>query len=277
MEIIEKTIIGKRTQQECEDGITVNDRFVAVIDGSTSKTAARIDSSMSNGRFCMETIKAFIDNMPAKTSMEEFCKGITNTIYKIYAEYGYDINRLRAMPTERATASAVIYSRHHRQVWLVGDCHCMVNGTYYDNPKPYEESIAARRSAFIKNELDKCKDAYDLQKSIDGLRVKDTGRIHILPELIAACSHQNKNYAVIDGFDMPVNLIKVINVPPQKTEIILASDGYPFIKSTLKQSNEALMKLINTDPLLIDKYQATKGVMKGYNSFDDRSYVRFRD
>ena len=140
-----------------------------------------------------------------------------------------------------------------------------------------EDIIAAKRSVFIKNELHKCKDAADLQKKIECLRINDTGRCHILPDLIVACSRQNMDYAVIDGFDIPMDKVKVIDVPPEETEIILASDGYPFIKETLGQSEEALARLIEADPLLIDKYRATKGVMNGYASFDDRSYIRFRD
>lgn len=232
---------------------------------------------MSNGRLCMETVRKFVAAMPEETGVEDFCKGVTEAVHEIYTGYGTDTVRLRTEPAGRATASAVVYSRRRRQVWLVGDCHCIVGGTYHDNPKPREDIIAAKRSVFIKNELHKCKDATDLQKKIECLRINDTGRCHILPDLIAACSRQNMDYAVIDGFDIPMDKVKVIDVPPEETEIILASDGYPFIKETLGQSEEALARLIEADPLLIDKYRATKGMMNGYASFDDRSYIRFRD
>ena len=35
-----------------------------------------------------------------------------------------------------------------------------------------------------------------------------------------------------------------------------------------------LERIIKNDPLCIDIYKATKGVMKGYKSFDDRTFVR---
>ena len=38
MIIIEQSIIGKKCQEVCEDGLVVTDDFIAVIDGSTSKT-----------------------------------------------------------------------------------------------------------------------------------------------------------------------------------------------------------------------------------------------
>lgn len=232
---------------------------------------------MSNGRLCMETIKGFIDNTQYDASVEEFCRGVTKAIQEIYTEHGFDIERLKTTPIERTTASAVIYSSHRRQVWLVGDCHCIVNGIYYSNPKPDEEIIAAKRSAFIKKELSLYKNKDDLSKRIDALRTCDTGRNHIIPDLIASCSHQNKDYAVIDGFEIPVDKVRIIDIASSDTEIILASDGYPFIRETLQQSEDCLREIISADPLLIDKYKATKGVMKGYLSFDDRSYIRFRD
>lgn len=239
-----------------------------MIDGSTSKTPIRINKEMSNGRFCMEMIKEFIEKMPEDISAGDFCKEITGTISHIYDSYGIDMKRLSGTPTERITASAVIFSMFHRQIWMVGDCHCMVDGIYYDNPKQDEEKIAAMRSEYIKSELQK-------GVSIDSMRTKDTGRMHIVPYLIAACSQQNTGYAVIDGFDIPMDKVRIIDIKQQNAEIILASDGYPFIKSTLKDTEEALQQLIAADPLLIDRYKATKGVMNGYSSFDDRSYIRF--
>lgn len=37
MKIIESNIIGKKSQEACEDGLVMTDDFIAVIDGSTSK------------------------------------------------------------------------------------------------------------------------------------------------------------------------------------------------------------------------------------------------
>ena len=42
MKIIEQNLVGKYTQDTCEDGIVITDNFIAVIDGSTSKTTFRL-------------------------------------------------------------------------------------------------------------------------------------------------------------------------------------------------------------------------------------------
>ena len=53
MKIIEQQIVGKHTMNDCEDGIVVTPHFIAVVDGSTSKTPHRFHPDMKNGRYCM--------------------------------------------------------------------------------------------------------------------------------------------------------------------------------------------------------------------------------
>lgn len=70
--------------------------------------------------------------------------------------------------------------------------------------------------------------------------------------------------------------VKVIPVEDHGAEIVLASDGYPFLRPTLQESEAALRKLLAQDPYCIRSFVATKGTMLGNRSFDDRAYVRFR-
>ena len=112
-----------------------------------------------------------------------------------------------------------------------------------------------------------------MSKRFDELRIKDIGRDCIKNELRSCCERQNRDYAVINGMDIPENLVHVIPVAHAR-EIILASDGYPILKRTLEESERELERIIMDDPLCIDIYKATKGVMKGYKSFDDRTFVR---
>ena len=92
-----------------------------------------------------------------------------------------------------------------------------------------------------------------------------------LPALKAACLEQNAAYAVIDGFEIPMDKVKIV---PSGTEVILASDGYPYLAGTLEESEERLQKQLEDDPLCIYSFKATKGLMIGNISFDDRAYVR---
>jgi glycerophosphoryl diester phosphodiesterase len=266
MTILEQCTIGKAGQEKCEDAVVVNDRFAAVIDGSTSKSHQRFNPDMSNGRLCMTLVRQLLNTMPADTPSERFCQDITANVRAVYLQAAADMEQLTNHPTERMAASAAIYSPARREVWLVGDCQCLVDEQFYDNPKPYEEPVAEMRAAYIRLQLMQGRPTSDFQKH-------DEGRDFVLPVLIDSCRYQNKTFSVIDGFSIPASKIRIIDVS-QAREIVLATDGYPFLRSTLAESEHELAQLLAEDPLCIHRFKATKGLMQGNKSFDDRSYLR---
>lgn len=273
MKIIESNIIGKKSQETCEDGIVITDDFVAVIDGSTSKTPTHLAPDMKNGRYAMVLISEYIQKkLKAEASVDDFCQGVTAYIYnKVYCELKVE-GRLSIHPEERLTASAVIYSRARREVWMVGDCQAIIDGKLYENGKPYEQEIAEKRVALIKQGMSPAE-----------------ARQAIVPRLVQAMlDGQNRSYAVIDGFPIYREGVKVVacqsatfgevgdwNGSNGFQEIILASDGYPFLKPTLAESEAALADQLTHDPQNMDTFIATKGLVEGNRSFDDRAYVRF--
>lgn len=123
MKIIERNIVGKKSQETCEDGIVVTDDFVAVM-----------------------------------------------------------------------MASAIIYSRMRKEVWMVGDCQAIIGGKLYENNKPYEQEIAEKRVALIKQGMIPA----EARKTIEPLLVQ------------AMLDGQNKSYAVIDGFPIYREGVKAV-------------------------------------------------------------------
>lgn len=265
MNVIEKIIIGKKSRKACEDGLVVTDDFIAVIDGSTSKTPKHLNLEMKNGRYAMMLISEYIrQELKADALADDFCQGITHYICdKVYKPLGV-AERLLQHPEERLAASAILYSRARKEVWMVGDCQALIGGKLYENGKPYEQEIAERRVALIK----------------EGMLPAEARR-QIEPLLVEAMlSGQNKTYTVIDGFPIYREGVKVVPVSSSKTvssssEIVLASDGYPFLKPTLAESEAALANQIANDPQNISCFIATKGLVEGNKSFDDRTYIRF--
>ena len=82
MKIIESSIIGKKSPEACEDGMVVTDDFIAVIDGSTSKTPKHLNPDMKNGRYAMMLISEYIrEELKADASVDEFCQGVTAYIF----------------------------------------------------------------------------------------------------------------------------------------------------------------------------------------------------
>lgn len=266
MTILEQNIVGKHSAEDCEDGIVATPAFVAVIDGSTSKTPRRISPSMRNGRYCMTVTARFIESMPADISLEDFCNAITAKIHSLYPT---DDTVQRLHPEERLCASAVIYSNHRREIWMIGDCQCMVNGKLYTNGKPSEAAIARQRSEAFRGQ-----EALHPDMTVGGLIVHDYARDTVLQQLVDSMQGENKTYAVIDGFPIYRQGIKTIAVPTN-AEVVLASDGYPFLASTLEKSERKLAAQLSQDPFNIGSFKATKGLMRGNVSFDDRAYIRF--
>ena len=279
MKIIESNIIGKKSQEACEDGLVMMDDFIAVIDGSTSKTPKHLSPDMKNGRYAMMLISEYIQQeMKADATVDEFCEGITAYIYnKVYLPMGIE-EQLRLHPEERLTASAIIYSNQKKEVWMVGDRQAIINGKLYDNSKPYEQEIAQKRVELIAQGLSPA----EARKQIEPLLIK------------AMLSGQNQTYTVIDGFPIYREGVKIVALKMKlasssidtyfqehpkpvssPNEVVLASDGYPFLKPTLAESEAALAHLIAHDPQCIHDFIATKGLVAGNKSFDDRTYVRF--
>ena len=288
MKIIESSIIGKKSPEACEDGMVVTDDFIAVIDGSTSKTPKHLNPDMKNGRYAMMLISEYIrEELKADASVDEFCQGVTAYIYnKVYEKLGVE-ERLKKHPEERLTASAILYSRIRNEVWMVGDCQAIIAGKLYENGKPYEEKIARKRVELIAQGLSPA----EARKQIEPLLIE------------AMLSGQNQTYTVIDGFPIYREGVKVVSVsdsssvqdsvpasdsvpcsdsasasdtiPSSSSEIVLASDGYPFLKPTLAASEAALAEQIANDPQNIHSFIATKGIVEGNKSFDDRTYIRF--
>ncbi len=254
MTITEHFICGKHTAADCEDGIVITNDFAAVIDGSTSKTPKRLDPSMKNGRFAMLLISEYIKQMPADYTMNDFCRGITLRIAKEYAKRGITEDMAKH-PEERLTASAIIYSNSRKEVWMVGDCQAIIDGKHYDNSKPYEQEIAMQRATLIKN----------------GMSPKEARRA-IEPQLIKAMLEgQNRQYAVIDGTPIYMPGTRIVTASHC---VVLASDGYPTLLPTLHESEEALAQHLTDDPQNITDFIATKGLVEGNVSFDDRAYIK---
>lgn len=288
MKVIESSIIGKKSPEACEDGMVVTDDFIAVIDGSTSKTPKHLNPDMKNGRYAMMLISEYIrEKLKADASVDDFCQGVTAYIYnKVYEKLGVE-ERLKEHPEERLTASAILYSRTRNEVWMVGDCQAIIDGKLYENGKPYEQEIARKRVELIEQGLSPA----EARKQIEPLLVE------------AMLSGQNQTYTVIDGFPIYREGVKVVSVSDScsvqdsvpasdsvpcsdsvsasgtflvsSSEIVLASDGYPFLKPTLAESEAALAEQIANDPQNIHSFIATKGIVEGNKSFDDRTYIRF--
>src|SRR5699024_899233 len=172
-------------------------------------------------------------------------------------------------------AVMAVYSKYYNEVWIVGDCQCFVRGKVYNNSIKIDEIASYARSIYLEAELKS-------GKSIENLKRKDTGREYIAPLIRSQQYFQNTkptdeySFEVINGYPIYQSEICKIQLSESDREIVLASDGYPFLKQTLEESEEALKITLKEDPLCFRQYKSTKGLSSENISFDDRTYIRFK-
>lgn len=269
--ITEQFVRGKMHDRLlCEDEIVVTKDFVAVVDGSTSKGTVRY-TEKSTGRTAADIVSfALKELVPADTDMASAVSIVSEAIHGFYLQLDV-LGMVSDNPENRLTASAVIYSCCREEVWMVGDCQCMLDGILYANPKRIDALLAEVRSLYCR-----LADGKMDGRTWDGV---DKGREYILPLLRRQCHLQNAAvedeyaYGVFDGIGSPLPFCKLIHCRGAH-EIVLASDGYPELCASLDESERRLEELMKSDPMCIGEFKSTKGMMPGQCSFDDRAYVK---
>lgn len=272
---VEEQFLCSKTghEEDNEDAFYVGPYFVAVIDGATSKSKRRWNGETS-GRMVAQLVKQTFAQIPSDATMREAVDLLTSALKHRYEKCGL-LEKARSKPEQRATASFVALSLTRKELWMLGDCQCLLDQEWVTNTKLVDEINANARSLYLEAEL--CRG-----RTIEELLQEDTGRAYIMPLLKRQMLFQNNPeagqywYPVLDGFEVPEPGLRVLSIPDNIETIVLASDGYPVLKDTLEASEEALQEILRDDPLLFRKYKSTKGI-KGKNvSFDDRAYVKLR-
>lgn len=263
MKIIEQFNIGKRKGTPCEDGYIVTSDYAAVVDGSTAKIKVAAGQE-SPGHLAMRLTCEAIGLLPPEASKSEALALLTralaqNTTYR-QAHY-------------RPTCSAVIYSRHRQEIWFVGDCQARWNAQTHQYEKDIDRLLTGIRCDVVHYYL---ANGY----TEEDIRQEDKGRAFIFDALCEQLHFQNDpnpynpfRYPVIDGQPIDPEEVPVLSVTGIK-ELILASDGYPQLRDTLQETEDALQQLLLQDPLCINEHPASKCLVEGNRSFDDRTYLR---
>lgn len=273
LQVEECFLKGKQNPQTNEDGMIVTPYFAAVIDGATAKSTFTYEGKKT-GRLAMELALEAIRNFPKDIDAADAIRRITERIYDFYVQHNL-LDELKAEPGKRFTANGVIYSYARNEVWQVGDCQCIIDNLYSSNEKEIDAIMADVRA--VVNEVALLGGA-----TMKDLESHDPGREFIYPflqkqALLQNCPIQGQqfSFSVFDGFPVQMEQVKVFPVGDAK-EVVLASDGYPHLYSTLYASECYLADILEKDPLCIRLYKSTKGIQEGNCSFDDRAYLKIR-
>lgn len=266
MNVVERFVASKtRNPDACEDGLFLGEHFVAVVDGATDKSGRRF-AGLSGGRFVMLVLVDAMASLPRDVDVVSAIRLLTE---HLAAELPDDLS-----VEDRPSAAATLYSAVRREIWQIGDV-----GFWYDGravtsqPKEVDRINSQMRGAVLRAEMLR-------GLTTDQLATEDPGREAIKPLLTRQALFANNSaagslgYAVFDGRPVPLELVNVIRVPKEVTELVLASDGYPEVCRTLAESEARLKTLVAEDPLCVGPLAGTKGVTDGNESYDDRAYLR---
>ena len=251
-------------EQDCEDLVFVSNQYIAVIDGATSKSSARLEGK-TGGRIAAECIAHCLAHPSWGAGAD--ARTVVDAIQASLKAFSQNMSH----DSVHLCASAVIFSVEKRQVWAVGDCQFMLNGVLYTFGKKVDTILSETRSLAIQMLL-----ASGIKE--EELLKEDKAREIIYPLLKMQRVLENKTseygYSVFSDYgEIPFISIKDV---PEGIELVLASDGYPELKPSLAESEVALEQLLKKDPLCYKTFKSTKGLSSGQISFDDRSYVRFK-
>ena len=265
MKILEKFIQGKESNPEtCEDGLFIGEQMVAIIDGVTTKGTYLWDGKKS-GRFAKDIIMEFLSKNVERYSAAELFHGMDYALKRSIENALGDLLR-----KDYPRASVIVYNDFYKEIWSYGDCQCYINNRVYTHAKKIDELNSDLRAFYLEYE---CLEG----KNIEELIKDDLGRKQIEKNLLMQFAFENKagvfGYPVLNGQGIAESMIKVYSVEAGQ-EIVLASDGYPVLKSTLEESERALQYILENDPLCFRVYRSTKGLKPGNKSFDDRAFCR---
>lgn len=262
MRIIESKTESKAPERLCEDLLVTTQDFIAVIDGVTPKSDFSYKGK-STGRLAAECVAQAVK----EAEKTDDCSCIIRRCNEKFRDFYRSVEFPYDKKEKGLQAAAIIYSDHFREIWMIGDCQAMVDGTEYQQPKKSDVILSQFRSLMM---------ALDTEAA--------DARARIEPWILKATAFANKRgsaygYSVLNGEEIPEERIKVIRLSEfsgSEHEIILASDGYPVLKPTLQQSERELEYIMREDPQCCRLYESTKGLKSGNKSFDDRTYIRFQ-
>lgn len=268
--IVEQCVTGKHAgASPCEDVIVTAGPIVAVIDGATDKSGRRIRTSegdVTGGRFAAlelaRTIATLEPGAAPARQVEALTGALRDATARAYGPVAYG---------ELPSASLVVYDDTARVVWRVGDCPFRIDTSMWVNPRRIDQVAADFRAAFVAA-------SRHTTGETPGEGRGGIGRDAILPLLHIQGHLANTlgefGYGAINGTPVPERFIDVVPVWETAREIVLASDGYPWIAGSLHEAETELARLLAADPDCVGALRGTKGLVPEAVSFDDRSWIR---
>ncbi len=274
MKVIEKFLKGKYNEEElCEDGICITEDYIAIIDGVTSHSQFKYNNKKLGKIICDILLEA-IPKLDKTFNCYQAIDFLNDYILEFYKKHNI-FEEIVGDAASQPSASVIIYSKHYNQIWLIGDCMALYGDNILENKLEVDELYTKIRVMTIEYLIETGYTEEELLE--EDIAKKFVQNLSKRQPYIRNKTYNSKyDYAVIDGFNKPnKKLIKCVDVPKNIKEVTFVSDGYRKPFNTLKESEEYLKYIKDTDPLCYKDFPYERGFYKNQESYDDRAYIRF--
>ncbi len=292
MKIIEQFIEGKSANPlTCEDTVVVTGNHIAVIDGATDISGKRylVDLSFEGGGEAVSTTSGKYASVTLAETIRGFDADVTpeRMIELMSASLKDTFNPDGSSPK----AVAVIYSKFWNQILAVGDSSFGIflkDGTALPLNRPVKSTLEkiVVESRALYAELIKFGAEVDLKTpesygNISEVLKKDFAGAYVMSvvsgeHVLANNPYSELGFPVINGGNIPLEMTEIIDIPAEADYVVLHSDGYPETYATLAEAENRIEDIRVNDPQCVNIYKASRGVVEGNVSFDDRSYISFK-
>ncbi|MBP9758017.1 MAG: hypothetical protein KBD06_05435, partial [Candidatus Pacebacteria bacterium] len=218
------------------------------------------------GQFAVQTVKAAFERNTDLRAVDA-ARFATETLCSAAKTKGIE---------QAALVFAAFFPKENRIV-RVGDCSFLIDGVGYNPGIPPDRAKAELRSRTIERALENGMSADDVFEN-------DPAKDHLKDLRVWQETYANNpdapdfGYGVVNGTEIPEQLVDHISVPSGTTSVILASDGYPTqaLHGTLAATEAALKAIERTDPLGIGETQSVRAnkPAEGKAAVDDRTYIK---
>lgn len=264
-----KTVAKCGDDRGNHDGLAVTENYIAVFDALQAR-GWRAWDGLPAGVFARKIMVSTLEELDGELDAQSVIRALEEKLASETARCAQEMkdDQIYAYPQSRA----LIYSVARREIWRLGDSPFCIDGELnYQRSEGYEKAAETRAEVmerFLANSLSDLKDLVNT----------DYGRSSAMDEIIAEEKRADgvETLSGRPGVDLDT-LFGNIEVFPVKpgSEVILASDGYPRILSTLEESEKWLEDERARDPLFVHDYKALAGAKDEETGYDDRTYVRF--
>lgn len=268
LRVSEQFVESKSDGRDCEDLIVVSEHFAAVIDGASDETGVVFDRK-TGGRFAAEVIAETISGLALTADARVFADSLARALGAAVKTAVGDL----AEDVRRPAASVACASAHRREVWRIGDCNVLIGGTEHAGGKRVDDAAYGFRAAV--NAALTAKGVSQEQLLRDDPGAKAARPLFDNQQHLANVVGP-WGYGCVNGRAVPDDYLEVMPIPDGPMEVVITSDGYPVVHSTLSESEATLAGMVARDPAGIGElWSVGKSTKPGANAPDDRAYLRF--